>query len=109
MNRRNFFKVVTGFVAGIFATSVEGKKRSGTRYVSPSSNYIHICCVADLNDEKLVCYGKNGTLCPRCKFNCKSTDIDPNSEWAKQKYLTIDEIIKIDEELRYEIFGFRKV
>ena len=29
MNRRSFFKVVTGFVAGIFATS--GKKRSGTR------------------------------------------------------------------------------
>ena len=33
MNRRSFFKVVTGFVAGVFATSVEGKKRSGTRYV----------------------------------------------------------------------------
>ena len=31
MNRRSFFKVVTGFVAGIFTTSVEGKKRSGTR------------------------------------------------------------------------------
>ena len=101
MNRRNFFKVVTGFVAGIFAGSVEGKKRSGTRYISPSSsptsttmtstssNCIHICCVTDLNDEKLVCYGKNGTLCPRCKFNCKSTAIDPNSEWAKQKPLYI--------------------
>ena len=66
MNRRNFFKVVTGFVAGIFATSVEGKKRSGTRYVSPSSsptsttttsststpsNCIYICNVSDLNDD----------------------------------------------------------
>lgn len=28
MNRRSFFKLVTGFVAGIFATSVEGKKFS---------------------------------------------------------------------------------
>ena len=31
MKRRDFFKVVMGFVAGVFATSVEGKKRSGTR------------------------------------------------------------------------------
>ena len=64
MNRRNFFKVVTGFVAGIFATSVEGKRRSGTRYCGEAS-----------------------------------TSIDPNSEWAKQKYLTLDEIIKIEEAL----------
>ena len=52
MNRRSFFKVVTGFIAGIFATS--GKKRSGT---------------------KLICGGKNGTLCPRCKFNTKWIDV----------------------------------
>ena len=31
MNRRNFFKMVTGFVVGIFTSFVEGKKRSGTR------------------------------------------------------------------------------
>ena len=73
MKRRDFFKIVTGFVAGVVATvvpKVEGKKRSGTRYVSPSSsptsttmistssNYIHICNVSDLNDdteEELVC------------------------------------------------------
>ena len=30
MNRRSFFKVVTGFVVGIFATSVEGKKFSSS-------------------------------------------------------------------------------
>ena len=64
MNRRNFFKVVTGFVAGIFASSVEGKKCSGTRYCGEAS-----------------------------------TGIDPNSEWAKQKPLTLDMLIKAKEEL----------
>ena len=71
MNRRNFFKVVTGFVAGIFATSaksnspiirslmkvnpeVGAKRRSGTRYCGEAS-----------------------------------TGIDPNSEWAKQKPLYV--------------------
>ena len=104
MNRRNFFKVVTGFVAGIFAGSVEGKKRSGTRYVSPSlsptsttttstsSNYIHICCVADLNDEKLVCYGKNGILCLRCKFN------DVRDFGARDDTKLIQEAINLAEE-----------
>ena len=96
MNRRSFFKVVTGFVAGVVGASAKSNPQPKT----------------------LTCGGKNGTLCPRCKFNdchfpnyCSevSTSIDPNSEWAKQKYLTLDEIIKIDEELRYEIFGFRKV
>ena len=65
MNRRNFFKVVTGFVAGIFATSAEGKKRSGTRYCGEAS-----------------------------------TGIDPNSEWAKQKPLTLSDIIKAKKELK---------
>ena len=64
MNRRNFFKVVTGFIAGIFATSIEGKKRPGTRYCGEAS-----------------------------------TGIDPNSEWAKQKPLTLDMLIKAKEEL----------
>ena len=64
MNRRNFFKVVTGFVAGIFASSVEGKKRSGTRY-----------CGED------------------------STGINPDSEWAKQKPLTLDALMKAKEDI----------
>ena len=64
MNRRNFFKVVTGFVAGIFAGSVEGKKCSGTRYCGEAS-----------------------------------TGIDPNSEWAKQKSLSVADIVKIRDEL----------
>ena len=76
MKRRDFFKYVTGFVAGVVATvvpKVEGSKRSGTRYVSPSSsptstttisssNSIHIWCVGDLNDdteEELVCVTPN--------------------------------------------------
>ena len=68
MNRRSFFKVVTGFVAGIFATS--GKKRSGTRYCGESS-----------------------------------TGIDPNSEWAKQKCLTLDEICRRKRKVSQDIYG----
>lgn len=45
MNRRNFFKTVTGFIAGVFA--------------APKSKA----------EDKLMCGGQNGTLCPRCKFN----------------------------------------
>ena len=40
MRRRDFFKAVAGFVAGIFATFVEGKKRSGTRYCGEASTGI---------------------------------------------------------------------
>lgn len=74
MNRRNFFKVVTGFVVGIFASSVEGKKRSGIRYCGEAS-----------------------------------TGIDPNSEWAKQKPLTLDMLIKVKEELDAEFAGREKI
>ena len=64
MNRRNFFKAVTGFVTGIFTISVEGKKRSGTRYCGETS-----------------------------------TSIDPNSEWAKQKPLTLAQLKKCADEI----------
>ena len=63
MNRRSFFKVVTGFVAGIFAGSAKSE---------PQSLY-------------------------KCDPN--SANIDPNSEWAKQKPLTLDMLIKAKEEL----------
>ena len=63
MNRRNFFKVVTGFVAGIFATSVKSE---------PQSLY-------------------------KCDPN--SANIDPNSDWAKQKPLTLDMLMKAKEEI----------
>ena len=53
INRRNFFKVVTGFVAGIFASSVEGKK---------------------FNTEDF------GGWNPKDGW---SAGIDPESEWAK--------------------------
>jgi hypothetical protein len=46
MNRRNFFKAVTGFVAGVFASTAKSKEK-----------------------PKDLCGGQNGTLCPRCKFN----------------------------------------
>lgn len=45
MNRRNFFKGVTGFIAGVL--------------VAPKAKA----------KDKLMCGGQNGTLCPRCKFN----------------------------------------
>ena len=69
MNRRNFFKVVTGFVAGIFATSVEGKK---------------------FNTEDF------GGWNPKDGW---SAGIDPNSEWAKQKSLSVAELQRIEEAL----------
>ena len=50
MNRRNFFKTVTSFVAGVFAGSVKAK-------------------------DRLKCGGQNGTLCPRCKFNKDRTSM----------------------------------
>ena len=53
MNRRSFFKVVTGFVVGIFAGSAKSE---------PQSLY-------------------------KCDPN--SANIDPNSEWAKQKPLYV--------------------
>ena len=72
MNRRNFFKVVTGFVAGIFVSSTAKSKsvcrpKSGPpgpteMNMGTSSNYIYICNVSDLNDdteEKLVCVTPN--------------------------------------------------
>ena len=69
MNRRNFFKVVTGFVAGIFAGSVKGKK---------------------FNIEDF------GGWNPKDGW---SAGIDPNSDWAKQKDLSIADIVKIRDEL----------
>ena len=81
MNRRGFFKVVTGFVAGIFAGSVEGKKHPSLRDFD--AHYV----LGDDFDEYDLTTGE------------KSTGIDPNSEWAKQKPLTLDMLIKAKEEL----------
>ena len=61
MNRRSFFKVVTGFVVGIFAGSAKSE---------PQSLY-------------------------KCDPN--SANIDPNSEWAKQKPLTLDDFVKLED------------
>ncbi len=61
MNRRNFFKVVTGFTAGVYAAFIPNSKSIG------ASNGL-----AHLEGEKvdiLKCGGQNGTLCPRCKSN----------------------------------------
>lgn len=76
MNRRNFFKAVTGFVAGIFTGSAKSEPKA------------------------LTCGGKNSTLFPRCKFNGEtSTSIDPNSEWAKKEPLTLAKLREIQEQL----------
>ena len=66
MNRRSFFKVVTGYVAGVFATSVEGKKRPGTRLATQGDFQK---ALNEVVEEKLKCDGLNGTLCPRRKFS----------------------------------------
>ena len=115
MNRRNFFKAVTGFVAGIFATSVEGKKFNTEDFggwnpkdgwsagIDPESEWVkHGQRALDfqkaLNEvvkEKLVCNGQNGTLCPRCKFNCPDMTIGTSSnnvQWViKMDYWDKDE------------------
>ena len=115
MNRRNFFKVVTGFVAGIFVSSTAKPKticrlksgQPGPTTISASSSEYPSCYgyykMAGVKDCSVDCEYKDG-----CEESC-STSIDPNSEWAKQKYLTLDEIIEIGEEKRYEIFGFKTV
>ncbi|MCK5016952.1 MAG: hypothetical protein KAS32_07750 [Candidatus Peribacteraceae bacterium] len=89
MNRRSFFKVVTGFVAGIFATSVEGKKfntkdfggwhpKDGWQARKVSQDiYGDPDILRKRSGTKYIgeCSGQNGTLCPRCKFNTKWIDV----------------------------------
>lgn len=71
MNRRNFFKVVTGFVAGIFATSAKSKPQP----------------------KALTCGGKNGTLCPRCKFNdCKDIPSMSAGDWVDAQFNPVKEL-----------------
>jgi len=63
MNRRSFFKAVTGFVAGMVAAFVPSKTIG--------------------------------------KIKPASAGIDPNSEWAKQKPLTINELVRFEERNNY--------
>lgn len=82
MNRRNFFKVVTGFVAGIFATSAKSEPEyscsasmlghpSATNTAEPDSE-----CGWNKRSGTKYCGGKNGTLCPRCKFAANPPCVD---------------------------------
>ncbi len=64
MNRRNFFKIVIGFVAGVYAVFVPK-----TKAIEPSYS------------------------------GSSSTGIDPNSEWAKQRPLSLADLEKIREEI----------
>ena len=57
MNRRNFFKVVTGFVAGIFAGST-AKSKLVCRPKSGPPGPTDIHCTDD-SKEKLVCVTPN--------------------------------------------------
>ena len=96
MNRRSFFKAVTGFVVGVFAA----KKSKADVTIFPTEEQARKVSLDIYGDpDKLYCRGKNGTLCPRCSFNCKSTAIDPNSEWAKQKPLTLTKLESIKEKI----------
>ena len=62
MNRRSFFKVVTGFVVGI-VTVGSAKEKPKLR------DFDAHLVLGDDFDEKDLCGGQSGTLCPRCKFN----------------------------------------
>ena len=69
MNRRNFFKVITGFVAGVFAA----KKSKADVTIFPTEEQARKVSQDIYGDpDKLYCRGKNGTLCPKCKFNYPS-------------------------------------
>lgn len=70
MNRRSFMKAVSGALAGVIALPSKVKDNQ----LAPKAK------------GALKCGGQNGSLCPRCKFNCKgcSTGIDSNSDWSKQ-------------------------
>ena len=82
MKRRDFFKVITGFVAGIFATSAKSKED----FPIP----------ADPLKDKFV-LNHMQRLCIEA-----STGIDPNSDWAKQELLTLADIRKAAEALDAE-------
>ena len=95
MNRRNFFKVVTGFVAGIFATSakskspiirslmkvnpeVGAKRRSGTRYCGDELEAINesrVFHTYSSSGDYPACYGHYETpgALP-CKTKCEYTE-----------------------------------
>ena len=66
MNRRNFFKVVTGFVVGIFAAK---KSKADVTIFPTEEQAMKVSRDIYGDPDKLYCRGKNGTLCPRCKFN----------------------------------------
>lgn len=70
MNRRNFFKAVTGFVAGVVATSAKAKDKKDKK-------------------DKLECGGQNGTLCPRCKFNYPTMSA---KEWVDAQFNPVKEL-----------------
>ena len=67
MNRRNFFKLVTGFVAGIFATSVEGKKKTKLRDFDA-----HLVLGDDFDEYDLTIGEKLG--CKDCFEECSRFD-----------------------------------
>lgn len=71
MKRRDFFKAVTGFVAGVFAAFVPKAKAEIPKTVEMAFSYT---------------FDFDGKTDP------KLANIDPNSEWAKEcrKGLTLD-------------------
>lgn len=75
MNRRNFFKVATGFIAGVCAAvvpKVKGVKRSGTRLATKDEvDWASQTWIASKEDIKALGSG-----------NCKY--YDPTLIWAKE-------------------------
>lgn len=91
MKRRDFFKVISGFVAGIFATSAIAKEKpkltvamlqKAKKELGAKNNQCEW-------NGRLKCGGQNGTLCSRCKYNRK----EPVETWsASGKTYYVDEV-----------------
>ena len=67
MKRRDFFKAVTGFVAGIFASSVEGKKKTKLRDFDA-----HLVLGDDFDEYDLTIGERLG--CKDCFVGCEHFD-----------------------------------
>ena len=99
MNRRSFFKIVTGFLAGIFLP--KAKAKDWDVEVAPydgrgNSDNVEIVFDDGLGnaskakaEDKLMCGGQNGTLCPRCRYN--NVKVPEHYQWhCKHRNLQVE-------------------
>lgn len=91
MNRRSFLSKICGllpFGVGLAVTggagASEGQRGSGTRTVTEEEFQDALTRAVK---DKLKCYGQNGTLCPRCKFNYPTLKEVMDAEELKRQEL----------------------